>query len=36
VERAGMSVKGRIINEKKIDFDDICDRIVSWPKLVAD
>jgi uncharacterized cysteine cluster protein YcgN (CxxCxxCC family) len=36
VVRAGMSVKGRVISETKIDFDDICDRIVNWPKLVAD
>lgn len=36
VVRAGMSVKGRVISEEEIDFDDICDRIVDWPKLVAD
>ncbi|MCE9649558.1 MAG: YcgN family cysteine cluster protein [Parvibaculum sp.] len=36
VVRAGMSVKGRVIPEHNIDFDDICDHIVEWPKLVAD
>jgi len=36
VVRAGMSVKGRVISEEKIDFDDICDHIVKWPKRVAD
>lgn len=36
VVRAGMSVKGRAISEEDVDFDDICDHIVDWPKLVAD
>jgi uncharacterized cysteine cluster protein YcgN (CxxCxxCC family) len=36
VVEAGMSVKGRVVSEADIDFDDICDFIVEWPKYVAD
>ena len=36
VVEAGMSVRGRVISEVEIDFDDICDYIVEWPKYVAD
>ena len=36
VHRAGMSVRGKAISEEEIDFDDICDYIVNWPKLIAD
>ena len=36
VVEAGMSVRGRVVSEVEIDFDDICDYIVEWPKYVAD
>ncbi|MGV8996384.1 MAG: YcgN family cysteine cluster protein [Parvibaculaceae bacterium] len=36
VVEAGMSVRGRVVSEVEIDFDDICDFIVEWPKYVAD
>ncbi|MEN6543977.1 YcgN family cysteine cluster protein [Parvibaculum sp.] len=36
VHRAGMSVRGKVISEEEVDFDDICDYIVDWPKLIAD
>lgn len=36
VHRAGMSVRGKAISEETIDFDDICDHIVEWPKYIAD
>lgn len=36
VHRAGMSVRDKVICEDEIDMDDICDRIVDWPKLIAD
>ncbi|MES1990258.1 MAG: YcgN family cysteine cluster protein [Pseudomonadota bacterium] len=36
VVEAGMSVRGRVVSEVEINFDDICDYIVEWPKYVAD
>jgi uncharacterized cysteine cluster protein YcgN (CxxCxxCC family) len=36
VVEAGMSVRGRVVSEVEIDFDDICDYIVEWPKYVAE
>ncbi|MDO8289731.1 MAG: YcgN family cysteine cluster protein [Parvibaculum sp.] len=36
VVEAGMSVRGRVVSETEIEFDDICDYIVEWPKYVAE
>lgn len=36
VVAAGMSVRGRVVSEVEIEFDDICDYIVEWPKYVAE
>ena len=36
VVEAGMSVRGRVVSEVEINFDDICDYLVEWTKYVAD